>query len=162
AWLLAALRQRGDIDLHVAWGHQGRYHYIAQVDARCTVEAFSFWHPSVAPVEGDVRPGLGGMYSLLTHRFPPGVQAVVDRVRPDLIHIHGTEGPYAMVLERTDVPSLVSIQGSPGDWAVRYWGGADAAAKIRNPRGWKSQLQFVLAGQREAHMLKHAKAIHGG
>src|SRR5262249_21382713 len=87
---------------------------------------------------------------------------VVARVKPDLIHIHGTEGPNAMVLERVDIPSLVSIQGSPGDWAARYWGGADSAAKVRNPRGWKNQLQVVLAGRREARMLKHARAIHGG
>jgi glycosyltransferase involved in cell wall biosynthesis len=67
-----------------------------------------------------------------------------------------------MLLERINVPSLVSIQGSPGDWAARYWGGADLAVKLRHPRGWRSQLQFVLAGQRESRMLKHAKAIHGG
>ena len=162
SWLLAALRKRGDVDLHVAWGHEGHYHRVVQIDAHCTVEAFPLWHSSTAPVEGDVRPGLGGMFSLLTNRYPAGVHAVVDRVRPDFIHIHGTEGPYAMVLERIDVPSLVSIQGSPGDWAVRYWGDADAAAKLRNPRGWKNQLQFVLAGRRETRMLRHAKAIHGG
>jgi glycosyltransferase involved in cell wall biosynthesis len=162
SWLLTALRQRGDVDLHVAWGHEGSYHKVVQIDTHCTVEVFPLWHTSVAPVEGDVRPGLGGTFSLLTNRYPAGAHAIVDRVKPDLIHIHGTEGPYAMVLERLDVPSLVSIQGSPHDWAARYWGGADTAAKLRNPRGWRNQLQFVLAGQREARMLKHAKAIHGG
>jgi len=162
SWLLAALRQRGDIDLHVAWGHEGRHHRVVQIDTHCTVEAFPLWHTSVAPVEGDVRPGLGGVFSLVTNRNPAGARAVVDRVKPDLIHIHGTEGPFAMVLDRIDVPALVSIQGSPGDWAVRYWGGADTAAKLRNPRGWRNQLQLALAGQREARMLKYAKAIHGG
>jgi glycosyltransferase involved in cell wall biosynthesis len=162
SWLLAALRKRGDVDLHVAWGHEGRHHKVVQLDTHCTVEAFPLWRRSAAPVGGDVRPGLGGIFSLLANRYPAGAHDVVDRVRPDLIHIHGTEGPYAMVLERIDMPSLVSIQGSPGDWAARYWGGADAAAKLRNPRGWKNQLQFVLAGRREARMLRHAKAIHGG
>jgi len=162
SWLLAALRQRGDIDLHVAWGHEGRYHNVVQIDKHCTVEAFPLWHTSVAPADGDARPGLGGILSLLTNRYPDGALAVVDRVKPDLIHIHGTEGPCAMLLDRIDVPALVSIQGSPGDWAARSWGGADTAVKLRNPRGWKNQLQLVLAGRREARMLKHAKAIHGG
>jgi glycosyltransferase involved in cell wall biosynthesis len=162
SWLLAALRRRGDIDLHVAWGHEGRYHNVVRLDPHCAVEAFPLWHASTAPEPGPVRPGLGGVLSLLAGRYPAGAQQVVERVKPDLIHIHGTEGPYAMLLERIDVPSLVSIQGSPGDWAARYWGGADTAARIRNPRGWRNQLQFVLAGQREARMLKQAKAIHGG
>jgi glycosyltransferase involved in cell wall biosynthesis len=162
SWLAAALRRRGDIDLHIAWGHEGQYHNVVRLDPHCTAEVFPFWRASTAPTPGTVTPGLGGVFSLITKRFPTGAHAVVERVRPDLIHIHGTEGPYAMVLERIDIPSLVSIQGSPGDWAARYWGGADLAAKIRNPRGWKNRLQFVLAGGREARMLKHAKAIHGG
>jgi len=162
SWLLAALRKREDIELHVAWGHEGRYHGIKQLDSRCTVEAFPLWHQSRAPLGGAVRPGLGGLYSLLIDRYPIGAHEIVERVAPDLIHVHGTEGPFAMVLEKTSVPSLISIQGSPGDWAVRYWGGAGPAAKIRNPRGFKNYLQFVLAGAREARMLTHARAIHGG
>jgi glycosyltransferase involved in cell wall biosynthesis len=162
SWLAAALRRRAEIDLHIAWGHEGRYHNVARIDSHCTVEVFPLWRASVAPTPGSVTPGLGGMFSLLTKRFPTGAHAVVERVKPDLIHIHGTEGPCASLLERVAIPSLVSIQGSPGDWAVRYWGGADWAAKIRNPRNWKNYLQFVLAGQRETRMLKHVKAIHGG
>jgi glycosyltransferase involved in cell wall biosynthesis len=162
AWLFEALRRRGDVDLHIAWGHDGSYHNVVHIDSHTTVEAFPLWRASMPPAPGAVRPGMGGLFSLVSDSYPVGLDDVVRRVEPDIIHIHGTEGPYAMLLGRTDGPSLVSIQGSPGEWAKRYWGGTRAAVRLRNPRAMRSHILFVLAGRREARMLRNARAIHGG
>lgn len=35
---------------------------------------------------------------------------VIDRVKPDIIHIHGTEKPWILLAEHTDIPVLLSIQ----------------------------------------------------
>jgi glycosyltransferase involved in cell wall biosynthesis len=162
SWLFEALRRRDDIDLHLAWGHEGLYHNVVRIDARTTVEVFPLWRASAPPAAGAVRPGLGGFFSLLADRYPIGVDGVIRRVSPDLIHIHGTEGPYARLLERTRIPSLLSIQGSPGEWAKRYWGSAGLATRLQNPRSMKSQPLLCLAGRREKRMLRNARAIHGG
>jgi glycosyltransferase involved in cell wall biosynthesis len=162
SWLFDALRRRDDLDLHIAWGHEGSYHNVVHIDSHTAAEAFPLWRASKPSTPGTVRPGMGGLVSLLSNRYPAGLDDVVRRVRPDIIHIHGTEGPYAMLLGRTDIPSLVSIQGSPGDWAKRYWGGSSTVTKLRNPRAARSHLLFVLAGRREARMMANARAIHGG
>jgi glycosyltransferase involved in cell wall biosynthesis len=37
---------------------------------------------------------------------------IVNEVKPDLIHIHGTEGPFGLVQKYTSIPTVVSIQGT--------------------------------------------------
>lgn len=40
------------------------------------------------------------------------MQKIVDRVQPDIIHAHGTEGPFGLVtIKNKEIPSIVSIQG---------------------------------------------------
>ncbi len=36
---------------------------------------------------------------------------VIDEVKPDIIHIHGTENPFGLVQKFVDIPTVVSIQG---------------------------------------------------
>jgi glycosyltransferase involved in cell wall biosynthesis len=37
---------------------------------------------------------------------------IVNEVKPDLIHVHGTEGPFGLVQKFVDIPAVVSIQGT--------------------------------------------------
>jgi glycosyltransferase involved in cell wall biosynthesis len=37
--------------------------------------------------------------------------AIINQVKPDLIHIHGTENPFGYLISTTDIPVVVSIQG---------------------------------------------------
>ena len=37
---------------------------------------------------------------------------IIDEVKPDLIHIHGTESNFGLVQKYTDIPTVVSIQGT--------------------------------------------------
>jgi len=38
--------------------------------------------------------------------------AIIDQVKPDIIHIHGTENPFACIIPHTNIPVIVSIQGN--------------------------------------------------
>lgn len=38
--------------------------------------------------------------------------SIIAEFKPDLIHIHGTENPFGLVLEKIDVPSVLSIQAN--------------------------------------------------
>lgn len=48
---------------------------------------------------------------------------VIDRVQPDLVHIHGTENPYITLLGQTTVPTAVSVQGIVTVIRHKYLGG---------------------------------------
>lgn len=37
---------------------------------------------------------------------------LINRIKPDLIHIHGTENPFGCIINKVDVPVVVSIQGN--------------------------------------------------
>ncbi len=37
---------------------------------------------------------------------------IIEKVKPDIIHIHGTENPYLCIFGKTKVPVVVSIQGN--------------------------------------------------
>jgi len=36
---------------------------------------------------------------------------IINKVNPDIIHIHGTENPFACIIPYTDIPVVLSIQG---------------------------------------------------
>lgn len=54
---------------------------------------------------------------------------IVNRVKPDLIHLHGTENAYGTMLSKVSVPVVVSIQGIMTPYAYRF--GGDAAEDIQ-------------------------------
>lgn len=49
----------------------------------------------------------------------------VERIKPDLIHIHGTENPYIGLLSKIDVPVVVSIQGNMTVYHHKYLAGLE-------------------------------------
>ncbi len=48
---------------------------------------------------------------------------VVKNVQPDVIHIHGTESPFLMILGATDIPIVISIQGNLTVWSHKFRAG---------------------------------------
>jgi len=38
-------------------------------------------------------------------------QKIIKEFRPDVIHVHGTENPYGMLINYTDIPIVISLQG---------------------------------------------------
>lgn len=38
--------------------------------------------------------------------------AIIEKVKPDIIHIHGTENPFGCIIPHCNIPAVVSIQGN--------------------------------------------------
>jgi glycosyltransferase involved in cell wall biosynthesis len=84
-----------------------------------------------------LRPPEGRWATLRWNWWGPGGDAALESAmrrliadeRPDLIHVHGTESPHARAMLRAagTVPVLVTLQGSVGECAARYFDGLTAA-----------------------------------
>ena len=48
---------------------------------------------------------------------------IVNKVNPDIIHIHGTEGPFGLVLAHLVIPTVVSIQGNISVLELKFFSG---------------------------------------
>ncbi len=53
--------------------------------------------------------------------------SIVDEVKPDIIHIHGSENTYHQIVGKTDIPIVLSIQGNPTVYAHKYYSGFHGA-----------------------------------
>jgi glycosyltransferase involved in cell wall biosynthesis len=62
---------------------------------------------------------------------------IVNKVKPDLIHLHGTENAYGTMLSKVNVPVVVSIQGLMTPYAYRF--GGDAAEDMETYVGPSSR-----------------------
>jgi glycosyltransferase involved in cell wall biosynthesis len=104
-WIMSldkALQQR--VELHVA------YHYPYREDP--FQKGKTWYHPIY---KGNI------ITENLKQRFFPYYHKdlvdvylkIVDDVKPDIIHIHGSENVYHRIAERTNIPIVLSIQGNP-------------------------------------------------
>jgi glycosyltransferase involved in cell wall biosynthesis len=50
---------------------------------------------------------------------------IINKVNPDIIHIHGTEEPFASVIPETVIPVVVSIQGNTTVVVHKYFSGLE-------------------------------------
>jgi glycosyltransferase involved in cell wall biosynthesis len=66
---------------------------------------------------------------------------IIDQVKPDLIHVHGTEGPFGLIQKFTDVPVVVSIQGIITVYRYKYFSGISHATALLYSR-FKNYLYF--------------------
>jgi len=62
------------------------------------------------------RRGFGGVADRWRHRAVDQLMlgrgmAAIDSFEPDLIHVHGSEGPFGLLSELVDLPVLISLQG---------------------------------------------------
>ncbi|MBK9577331.1 MAG: glycosyltransferase [Fibrobacterota bacterium] len=48
---------------------------------------------------------------------------VISKLQPDLIHIHGTEECYGLIVESIDIPAVISIQGILSPYVDKYFSG---------------------------------------
>lgn len=46
------------------------------------------------------------------NKLIPAMTKIVEEVKPDLIHVFGTEWPFGLIAEHTDIPVVIHIQGS--------------------------------------------------
>lgn len=50
---------------------------------------------------------------------------IINHVKPDIIHIHGTENPFACLIPHTKIPVVVSIQGNLTVFLHKYFSGIE-------------------------------------
>ena len=48
---------------------------------------------------------------------------VIEQVKPDIIHIHGTENSFHQIIDKTDIPVVISIQGNLTVYAHKFFSG---------------------------------------
>lgn len=103
------LKNRKDVELHIAfyWGH--------------TVEPFNYkgiiYHPVLQEGEGSKLGRLINRFivassNMIDLKMLPRLMDVVSDVKPDLIHIHGSENNYGIIASQLlPCPIVMSIQG---------------------------------------------------
>lgn len=112
AWMAALDKSIQDkVELHVA------YHYPYKQDS--FINGRTCYHPIYT---GNI------IMESIKRRFSAGKQKdyteeylqIVDAVKPDIIHIHGSENYFHQIVGRTCVPIVVSIQGNPTVYAHKF------------------------------------------
>jgi len=99
---------------------------------------------------------------------------LIDKIKPDVIHIHGTENPFGCIIQQTDIPVIVSIQGNITVYLHKYCSGIESEyLKLKNinvsdiktmflPHSFdKSRNKFIKMQRREEKNLKHCRYIMG-
>ena len=51
---------------------------------------------------------------------------IIDEVKPDIIHIHGTENPFGLIAKYTNIPIVISLQGIITVYEHKYFSGISA------------------------------------
>lgn len=104
------------IDLHIAF-HNG-YN-------RC--ESFKYGKTNYYPIqiyENKLKKYLSIMkIDVLDEEFKNEYLKIIKKVKPDIIHIHGTENPFGCIIEEVDIPVVVSIQGNLTVYSHKYYSG---------------------------------------
>ncbi len=68
--------------------------------------------------------------------------AVIEQYGPDLIHVHGSEGPFGRLAETAAVPLLISLQGILLVYSRAYFSGIPAPDVVRDA----ASLEFLKGG----------------
>ena len=99
---------------------------------------------------------------------------IIKYVKPDVIHIHGTENPFGALLGVCDVPVVVSYQGSSTVYNHKFFSGIERnfasirGTNIFSPHSWVFNKSFNHSYNkstqhrvREARNLKNCKILVG-
>ncbi len=61
---------------------------------------------------------------------------IINQVKPDIIHIHGTENPFGYIIDKTNIPVVVSIQGNITVCHHKFFSGIEQRfANIKERKG---------------------------
>ena len=96
---------------------------------------------------------------------------IIKKVKPDLIHIHGTELPFGYIQEKTNIPIVISIQGNITVYKHKYFGGIEKSYLtwfdnfkqifFNNTSFLKQYDRFKIWEEGEQEILKESKFIIG-
>ncbi|MCC8426193.1 glycosyltransferase family 4 protein [Mucilaginibacter sp. UR6-11] len=95
---------------------------------------------------------------------------IIDRIKPDVIHVHGTEFPFGLIQKFTNIPTVVSIQGIITVYKYKYFSKITfldvlRKARIKNLLFFRTAINtyflFSKARNRELDIFKHTKNLIG-
>lgn len=129
-WLSALeqeLSKNSDIELHVAF-----YHY-ADMDSFKYID--SYYHPIKRAEEASkVRKFFKRFFKRNLsddQKEIDKVNSIINIVKPDLIHVHGTEDNFGLIQERIKIPVVISIQGILSPLLEKYYSGIPSSIAKR-------------------------------
>jgi len=96
-------RMQGKVELHVAF-------YYSK-----SLESFKVGETTYYPI-GNKNWKLRALLEILTNKVIDTQDLyryleIINLVKPDIIHIHGTENPFGCIIPYTSIPVVISIQG---------------------------------------------------
>lgn len=168
-WLISLedeFKKHHEINLHVA--------YFSETEN----ESFEFegvtYHPLYCPKSKNPLIRIldrGKSISKNDDKWLPMMLKVVEDVKPDLIHIHGTEERFGLIQELVkDIPIVFSIQGIVSPYKEKYFSGFSKDfikkheglfEKLRGFSELKFYKDFEIRVQREKKYLQKARYIIG-
>ena len=96
---------------------------------------------------------------------------IINQVHPDIIHVHGTEMPFACITKHTSIPVVISIQGNLTVYHHKYFSGISkeylrtrdfGSFKSSLTRGFVNNYNWFASGSKiEQKNLAGAKNIIG-
>ncbi len=82
---------------------------------------------------------------------------IIEEVQPDLIHIHGSENPFSIILPHTKFPVVISIQGNITICRHKYFSGIDREYSKDWPQSLDlRRLVFHKSFESNFNVLEHA------
>ncbi len=95
---------------------------------------------------------------------------VINKVKPDVIHIHGTEENFGLIQNFTEIPTIISMQGILSPYCEKFFSGIPSAVANKYERyrlqmlklsAWSYFKNMTARAYREREMLKKAKYVIG-
>lgn len=103
-------------------------------------------------------------------KLMPLCQAVVEEVRPDIIHVFGNEWPFGLIAEHTSVPVVLHIQGSitpynnaqyPPQYSFRDFTKAAGLNLIKRYHLWQNRIKDRTRLEMEKRVWKSVRHYMG-
>lgn len=130
-------------------------------------------HVSDAPTRESKRSETVTYVALPASNFQEDLDELIKEIRPDLLHVHGTEGDHSLTAvecaKRTGTPSVVSIQGMLYYYSLHYTHGIPARVRygftlrdiLRRTNPELGRRDFQRRGTRELETIRLADYIIG-
>lgn len=119
--LEAEISKKSGIELHVA------FYYNQAIDPFFLNS--TFFHPIY---QKNNKSKIERYFSRLFNRENNNLElndltTLIEKVNPDIIHIHGTEENFGLIIEKVKIPVIISIQGVINSIIEKYYSGLPAS-----------------------------------
>ncbi|MFW8602417.1 glycosyltransferase family 4 protein [Desulfobacterota bacterium M19] len=156
-----------DIELGVSFFHA--------TDSQKVKQGKTTYYPIIrpSPRKNPIRSIINNWSGCLPDsNFDSALQAIVKDFKPDVIHVFGTEGPFATVQDFTNIPVVIHLQGLINPYLNTYLPVNQSILNfILSPRFFKNNIignspvfalkRFRSQAQREADILQKARYVMG-